>query len=144
MARLSSQTCKSTAMKTAIYSFAISLSLIGLALATGSQWVLSSKSAELPTTKSKRESDHALPMVKAEAITTNKLENSASTIHEVISSQNDVLSEADTFTVQVEPVVLSQEPVIVAETGLEIDSSEWNKILVEDTTIEIDTTDIPD
>jgi len=131
-------------MKTAIYSFAISLSLVGLALAAGSQWVLSSKSAAQPTTQLKRESDHALTKVKAEASTTNKLENSATTTNEVISSQNDVLSEADTITVQVEPVVLSQEPVILVEEGLEIDSSEWNKILVEDTTIEIDTTDIPD
>lgn len=144
MAWIYSQTCKSTAMKTAIYSFAISLSLIGLALAAGSQWVLSSNSATQATTQLKRESDHALHMVKAEPITTNKLENPASTTNEVISSQNDVLSEADTITVQVEPVVLSQEPIILVEEGLEIDSSEWNKILVEDTTIEIDTTDIPD
>lgn len=131
-------------MKTALSAFAIGLCLIGLGMGIGMNFELHAHKklaqeviAIKPSTGVKKLDQ------KSAALQELPYHNDVQGKTEKLDSDASKQSQVDNVEAILIPAVEVSEPVVIDKDSLEIDSSDWNVLVVEVDELEIDTSEIP-
>lgn len=131
-------------MKTALFAFAISLCLIGLGMGIGMNFELHAhKKLAQDVIAIKPSSGVKKLDQKSVALQELPYHNDVQGKTEKLDSDANKQSQVDNVEAILIPAVEVSEPVVIDEDSLEIDSSDWNVLVVEVDELEIDTSEIP-
>ncbi len=131
-------------MKTALSAFAISLCLIGLGMGVGMSFELHGhKKIAQEVIKIKPSSSVTKLSQKSGTQQETPYHNDVQGKTEKLDSDANKQSQVDNVEAILIPAVEVSEPVVIDEDSLEIDSSDWNVLVVEVDELEIDTSEIP-
>lgn len=131
-------------MKTALSAFAISLCLIGLGMGIGMNFELHAhKKLAQEVIAIKPSSGVKKLDQKSAAFQELPYHNDVQGKTEKLDSDASKQSQVDNVEAILIPAVEVSEPVVIDKDSLEIDSSDWNVLVVEVDELEIDTSEIP-
>lgn len=131
-------------MKTAFFAFAISLCLIGLGMGVGMNFELHAhKKLAQDVIAIKPSSGVKKLDQKSAALQELLYHNDVQGKTEKLDSDASKQSQVDNVEAILNPAVEVSEPVVIDKDSLEIDSSDWNVLVVEVDELEIDTSEIP-